>query len=272
MKPLVIGESGLPLGANLVACPSHKRVLALPANREIVADPEVTFAVESSFAARAVPAAVELQWQHPCARLPIEVRHIGDGTQVLALRNRIEGLEQGEDSFRVVPRIARDRLGCRQRVTRGAALRRGGGYEELVASIGCHLRDATRERIGQCREIRHRWRLGAVERTLDGGAPAAGFKIDEVGHVARSDTQSKRVTLQRGAVEELRVGPYRRHGRELVDDYLCRRLAADDREERYRRIVAAPLLAAGSPPSRLDKGLSVGRSVRAERNRPSSPV
>src|SRR5580698_2939475 len=101
-----------------------QRVLALPANREIVTDPEVTVAVESCFAARAVPAAVELQWQYPCARLPIEVRHIGDGTQVLALRNWIEGLEQGEDAFRVVPRIACDRLGGRQRVARGATARR----------------------------------------------------------------------------------------------------------------------------------------------------
>ena len=106
-----------------------QRILALPANREIVADPEVTFAVETSFAARAVPAAVELQWQHPRARLPIEVRHIGNGTQVLALRDRIEGIEQREEAFGLVPRIARDRLGRRQRVTRGATLRRRRGCE-----------------------------------------------------------------------------------------------------------------------------------------------
>src|SRR5208282_1584347 len=48
-----------------------QRILPLPTNREIVADPEVAVAVEAALAACAVAAAVELQRQHPRTGHPI---------------------------------------------------------------------------------------------------------------------------------------------------------------------------------------------------------
>src|SRR5262244_1290509 len=42
-----------------------QRILPLPANGKVVADPEVAFAVEHRPAARAVPSPVELERQHP---------------------------------------------------------------------------------------------------------------------------------------------------------------------------------------------------------------
>src|SRR5262249_34082013 len=89
------------------------------------------------------------------------------------------------------------------------------------------------------REIRHGRRLAAIERTLDGVTPTTGFEIDEVGHIASGDAQSERVTLDRGAVEELIVGPHRRHGRKLVDRYLGWRRVAEHRDQPDGGIVFA---------------------------------
>ena len=117
----------------------------------------------------------------------------GTGAHVLARRDRIERVEQSEEPLGLVPRIARDRLGRRQRVGRGVALRRCRRSEELAACIGRHPRDATGEHVGQRGEVGHRRRLAAVERVLDGVAPAAGLKIDETRHVARGDPEAERV-------------------------------------------------------------------------------
>jgi hypothetical protein len=63
-------------------------------------------------------------------------------------------------------------------------------------------RRATRERIGERGEIRHRRRLAAVERILNGPAPSAGQEIDEIRDVARGDAETERRTLDRSPVEE----------------------------------------------------------------------
>src|SRR5277367_3800491 len=59
------------IGGELGGTALPQRILPLPTNREIVADPEVAVAVEAALAACAVAAAVELQRQHPRTRHPI---------------------------------------------------------------------------------------------------------------------------------------------------------------------------------------------------------
>ena len=97
-------------------------VLSLPTDGEIVADPEVALAVEHGLAARAIPAAVELERQDPGAGCPVEVRHERNRAQVLVLQDRVELVEQGEEPLRLVPGMERDGLGRRQRVRRGGRL------------------------------------------------------------------------------------------------------------------------------------------------------
>ena len=162
--------------------------------------------------------------------------------------DRIEHVEQGEQPLGLVPGIARDRLRRRQRVGRRGTLGRRGRHEQLVARIGRHPRGATGERVRERSEIGHRRRLAAVERVLNGPAPAAGLQIDEVRHIARGDAQAERVTLDRRAVEELRVRPDRGDGRHLVDGDIRRGRATKHRQKRDRRIVAAPLLTEATPP------------------------
>ena len=76
--------------------------------------------------------------------------------------------------------------------------------KELAARIRRHPRDTAGQHVGQRGEVGHSGRLAAVERSLDGLAPSAGFEVDEVGHVASSDTQAERVAAGRRAFEELR--------------------------------------------------------------------
>ena len=129
----------------------------------------------------------------------------GTARMVLPCGNRIELAEQGEEPLGQVPGIARDGLGRRQRVGRGVALRRRGRYEKLVAGIGCHPRGAAGQHVGQRGKIGHRGRLAAVQRVLNSGPHPPVCEIDEVRHIAGGDAQAERVTLDRGAVEELRV-------------------------------------------------------------------
>src|SRR5262249_61274342 len=96
--------------------------------------------------------------------------------------------------------------------------RRGG--EEFVARIRGHPCDASGEHVSQRGEVRHRRRLAAVERILDGGPPAAALNIDEAGYVSRSDLEAECVAFDRRAIDELLVRPHRVHGRELVSWYL----------------------------------------------------
>src|SRR5499425_548946 len=64
-----------------ITLPQH--ILPLPTNGEVVADPEVTFAVEHGLAARTIPATVELERQHPGAGREVEVRHERNRAKVL---------------------------------------------------------------------------------------------------------------------------------------------------------------------------------------------
>src|SRR5215470_8497188 len=101
-----------------------KRILSLPANSEVVADPEVALAVEHRLAARAIAAAVELEGEYPCARREVQVRHERNRTHRLAFRNRIELVDQCKESLGLVPRITDDRFRRRERVGRRASFRR----------------------------------------------------------------------------------------------------------------------------------------------------
>src|SRR5262249_28973728 len=85
-------------------------VLSLPANGEVVADPEVTFAVEHGLAARTISAAIELERQHPGAGREVEVRHERNRPKVFALRYGIELIQQRKESIGPVPGVAGDRL------------------------------------------------------------------------------------------------------------------------------------------------------------------
>ena len=85
-----------------------QRVRRLPADGEIVADPEVALAVERRLAARAIAAAIEFQRQHPGARRGVEIGHEGNRAQVLARRDGIEKVEQSEQPIRQIPGRARD--------------------------------------------------------------------------------------------------------------------------------------------------------------------
>jgi hypothetical protein len=68
------------------------------------------------------------------------------------------------------------------------------------------------------------------------------LKIDEVRYVAGGDLETKWVTLDRRAIEELRVGPHRGHCGHLIDDDRRRRRIAQHREQCNCRIVAAALV------------------------------
>ena len=240
VKPVVIGESGLPLGANLVALPCHSEFLPLPADCEVVADPEVALAVEHRLAARTIPPAVELERQHPGAGGPIEVWHEGNRSHVWRSRlavhlhrgDRIELVEQREQPRWLIPGIAGGGLGRCQRIGRRVAFGRRGCLKQHVAGTGRRTRGATRERVCQCREIGHRRRLAAVERVLNCPAPSAGSEIDEIRHIASRDAKAKRGTFDRRAIEELCVGPDRSDRRHLVDGDLGRRRGAQHPKER----------------------------------------
>ena len=77
-----------------------QRVRRLPADGEVIADPEVALAVEHRLAARAIAAAVEFERQHPGARRGVEIGHEWNRAQVLARRDRIEKVEQRKEPVR----------------------------------------------------------------------------------------------------------------------------------------------------------------------------
>src|SRR5262249_60740381 len=85
-----------------VALPQH--VTPLPTDREIIADPKIALAIEHSLTARAIAAAVELEWQNPSTRCVVEVRHEGNRSKGLALRYGIELIQQPKKAIGPVPR------------------------------------------------------------------------------------------------------------------------------------------------------------------------
>ena len=127
--------------------------------------------------------------------------------------------------------------------------------------------------VGQRRKIGHRWRLATIERVLNSGSPATCLNINEVGHVARSDTQAQCRPFDCATVKKLRVGPHRCDGGHLVDDDLARRGVAQHRQQSNGRVVAAALvdcrLAASGYQVQADtRGVSWLRNT----NWPSLPV
>ena len=80
-----------------------QRVRRLPADGEIVADPEVALTVERRLAAGAIAAAIELERQHPGARRGVEIGHERNRAQVFARRDRIEKVEQPEEPVWQIP-------------------------------------------------------------------------------------------------------------------------------------------------------------------------
>ena len=159
-------------------------------------------------------------------------------------------LQQREDSSRLVPGIFRDALCCSQRVGGRRVGGRRGRRVELAARAGDRFNDAAGEYVGECSEVRHRRRLTAVQRVLNGVAPAARLQVHEAGHVAGGDPEAKRVSLERAPLEKLGVRPDRRHRRELVDGDSGRGLVAYDRNERDRGILTRSLVRRGSSPLR----------------------
>src|SRR6516164_6770651 len=133
------GRQRLAVGGELARVALPQRILPLPSNREVVADPEVALAVEHGLAARPIPATVELKGQDPGAGCPVEVRHEWNRAHVWRSRlavehdrwDRVELVEQSKQSPRLVPGIAGNRLCCAQRVIRGITLWRGGRRVKL---------------------------------------------------------------------------------------------------------------------------------------------
>ena len=136
VNPVVIGESGRPSGANFDKLPSHKSSCPCQPDEEIVAAPGVALAVEHDFGAARVAAAGELQRQDPRTRREAQIGQERRCAQVLALRHRIERVQQREDAFRLVAHVVRDRDRRGQRVGWRLAIPPGRGGEEAVAGIG----------------------------------------------------------------------------------------------------------------------------------------
>src|SRR5215468_11018574 len=111
VKPVVIGDSGLPFGSNLVALPSQNASCPCQPTVKLSATQSVTFAVEHRLAARAIAAAVELEGEDRRARREVQIRHVWHRPQRLALRNLVELVEQREDSLGLIPGITSDRFG-----------------------------------------------------------------------------------------------------------------------------------------------------------------
>src|SRR5215472_13901113 len=86
-----------------------QRIIPLPPYREVVAYPQIAFAVEHALPAGAIPAAVKFQRQNPRAGRIVEVRHEGNRAEVLAVWNWIELFEQRKEPLGLVPRKKGDR-------------------------------------------------------------------------------------------------------------------------------------------------------------------
>src|SRR5215472_6344478 len=141
-----------------------QRVIPLPTDCEVVAYPQIAFAVEHALPAGAIPATVKFQRQNPRAWRVVEVRHEWNRAKVLAVGNRIELFEQREESLGLVPGEKGDCLGRINCVGRSAPAWRCSGGEQTTACIRRHARDASRQQIGKCCEVGHGGGLATVER------------------------------------------------------------------------------------------------------------
>ena len=154
----------------------------------------------------------------------------------------IELAEQIVDFPGLVPGVKGDRFGCVQRVGRRPTARRRSRCEQAAAGIRLHPRHASGKQVGQGCEIGHSRCLATVERILDCITPSTCFHVNEVGHVTRGDAQAQWLALERQVIEELGVRPYRCHCGHLVDHDFGRELAADNRDQRNRRIITGSLI------------------------------
>ena len=262
MKPVVIGESALPFGANFDRLPFQRMDWFCAPTTKLLPTQALPLAVDHQLAAAADAAAGELQRKHPRARREGEIGHEGRSAHLLAVRHRIERIQQGEDLVRLMRRIPGDGLGGRQCVGGHHAGRRGRRSEELGAGIGSDLRGATGEQVASVAKFAMVGVWRAVQRVLNRRAPAAGREIDKVGHVARGDAQRERRTLDCRAVDELIVRQHRGDGGELVDRDLGRRRAAEHRHQRNGRVVPGGLVG-GRLPTLCDQvEAGIGRGFR----------
>src|SRR5215469_8987046 len=192
----------LAIGSELCGGALPQRIVPLPADGKVVTDPEVPLTVKHAFAARTVASTVELKRQHPCTGRVVEIGHEGHRAKVLAVRNWIKLVKQGEESFGFIPGVKSDRLERIQRVGWRAAARRRSCREETIACIRLHQRDAARQQVGKRGEVGHCWCLTAIQWSLDRISPASSWKIDEVREVAGGDAQAQGVATQRVAVQK----------------------------------------------------------------------
>src|SRR5262249_56032958 len=84
-NPVVIGDSGLPFGSNLVALPCHNE--SCPCQPTVKLSPTQRLPSLSNIgpAARAIATAVEFERQNPGAGREIQIRHVRHRPQPLAL-------------------------------------------------------------------------------------------------------------------------------------------------------------------------------------------
>ena len=173
----------------------------------------------------------------------------GTGAQVLARRNRIEPVEQRKESLRLVPRDSARSTSAAASVSVGALPlgrrrqpRRGWRTHSAVTRV-----TQPASTIGQRGEIGHRRRLAAVERVLDRARPSRRFaRSTKFGTLPAAMRRPSAWPCDRVAVEELRVGPHRGHGRHLVDDDA--RGGSRFRARRARKEPGCRAAPAGAPP------------------------
>jgi len=181
---------------------------------------------------------------------------------VIARRHRIELAKQCEKFVGLVPGEKCDVLGGTQGICWSAPTRWRSRCEEIAAGIRLHPIDARGKQVGQRGEVGHRRRLATVERILNGAAPPASFRVNEVRHIARRNAQLQWRALDRHSVDELRVCPDGRDGSELVDDHACRRLATHHGQKHDRRIIAGRLVSRSSASGCREVEARIGRRSR----------
>ena len=71
------------------------------------------------------------------------------------------------------------------------------------------------------------------------------MKINEVRHVTCGNTQAKFGTLDRDAIEELRIGPHRSDGGHFVDDNFGRERVAQHRQQSDSRVIGVAVVGHG---------------------------
>ncbi len=180
---------------------------------------------------------------------------------VLALRDRIERVEQGEEPVRAGARDSERSTGrpstCRWALRPWAASPPRRACRTPWRSPAWRNRPDTSAKVAKLAMVGV-WPLLSGSWMSPPHPPVC--EIDEIRHIAGGDAQAERVALDRGAIDELRMGPDRGDGRHFVDRHMGRRLVAQHGQKRQRRIVAAGLV-----------GGRNGRPWRRDKARASAP-